>query len=145
MLKLITHPYVVITSFSIALTTLVSAMVAFALKPWYPYFKEIFLITSALQVILFFILNTLLQRRDDAKFLQTVLENKKDLTIATQVACAYCKQINDVAINFEQDNTFKCDYCNLDNSIKIQIISAQIVKPVENVAANIVNAVKQQS
>jgi hypothetical protein len=145
MLKLITHPYTIISAVSIALTSFVSAIVAFAVHPWFPHFKEIFLLTTASQFILFFILNTILQRRDEAQYIQTVLENKKDLIIAAKSSCAYCKQTNDVSINFEQDNNFRCEYCGLDNSLKIQIIAAQIVKPVENVASNIVNAVKQQS
>ena len=145
MLKKLSNPYFLVAVISLTATSAVSAMVAVALRPWFPYFKEIFFIATSLQFILFFILNTLLQRRDSAKYLQTILENKKELIVAAKTTCAYCKQLNDISINFEQDNYFKCDYCGIENSVKIQILSAQTVKPVEDASITITKTLNQQS
>ena len=141
MLKFLKNPYFHLACYSLALTSLVSASVALGLYHWFPFFLEIFLITSALQFIVFFVVNTVLQRRDyvrEQEFLTR--EAGKEIFVNSKLACAYCKQTSEVKVSFMRENTFMCDFCKLENGVKIQLLSTQTIKPVENVTTKIIEA-----
>jgi hypothetical protein len=145
MVKFFKSPYLHLALYSFALTGCVSALITVALSPWCKSYTTVFCISTALQFILFFIVNTLLERRDALLVIQNQIENaNKDLILETKLNCAYCNQITEkVPVSFTRDNKFTCDYCKLTNGIKIQILPTQLITPVENVPAKIVEAVKK--
>ena len=47
---------------------------------------------------------------------------------------------SEVKVSLMRENTFMCDFCKLENGVKIQLLSTQTIKPVENVTTKIIEA-----
>lgn len=133
--------YILLVLYSLTLTSIVSALVTFAVNPWIQNFKSVFCLTTALQFVVFFIYNSVLQRREEREALKMQLEiESRDIKFVTKINCSYCKTPEDVIVNLTNNENFICPYCKQENGIKVQIIPTQIIKPVENVPKNIVEA-----
>ena len=142
-MKFFKNPRTIILVYSITLTCTVSALIASGLYYWFPHFMQVFLLATSFQFIAFFIWNTILQRRDELAIVQMTLQQESIIpTLKAKLACAYCKQMNDLVVAIQNDATFECEYCKLESGIKIQMISTQTVKPVEDVAQKIVDVSK---
>jgi len=145
MVKFFKSPYLHLALYSLTLTGAVSSLITVALSPWCSNYITVFCTCTAMQFIIFFIVNTVLQRRDAVLLLQNQIEtSNKDVLIDAKLNCAYCNQVTEkIPISFTRDNRFTCDYCKLNNGVKIQILSTQLITPVENIPAKIIEAVKK--
>jgi hypothetical protein len=124
----------VIVLLSLLVTGVISSIVGIGTFFWLSTFWGGFFTTFALQIIIFAITNSFLIRKDQIKYVELINEQ---LTAAAkymiQISCAYCKRPNTVPIALNQDNRFKCEYCNQVSGIKMQFYSAQITIPLEKV------------
>jgi len=134
--------YLLLTFYSVLLTSIGSGLLAFGLYYWVQNFWGVFFTATAIQIIVFYMFNTYLQYRTDRQSEQLLndLESRK-LKFTTKLACAYCKTSDDVIVDLNDVNTHTCEYCKQVNGIKVQVIATQTIKPVTNVAAKIVNIV----
>lgn len=131
--------YILLVLYSLTLTSVVSGLTAYAVLPWFSNFKSVFCLTTALQFVIFFIYNSVLQKKEEREYAKLRLEiESKDIKFVTKLNCAYCKTPEDVVVNLSNNENFTCQYCKQENGIKIQILPTQIVKPIENVPKNIV-------
>jgi len=97
-------------------------------------FTGVFFVSFGVQIIAFFILNTLLQRRDDiinAKIVNDQLNTLAKYSI--QLPCAYCAKPNITGVILDQENKLNCEYCKQVSSVKMQFFTAQITTPLTNI------------
>jgi hypothetical protein len=132
--SLIKRPATVIILISLGITLFISSFVGLSGYLMFNKFWGFFLIGLCVQFIAFAIINTFLQRRDTidgAKIVNEQLEALSRFTI--RVSCAYCQIPNVTPIQLNQENRFKCEYCNQVNSIKMQFFAAQVTTPLEKI------------
>ena len=140
--------YSLLVFYSLALTSIVSSLISLGLMPWTKDFKSVFFIATALQFIIFFIVNSFLQRREvkETLILQKEQEayerelESRDIKIRTSLMCAYCKTPDNIIVNLSKSENYTCEYCKQENRIKVQIIPTQVVKPVQNIPSKIIEA-----
>ena len=134
--------YILLVLYSITLTSVVSGLVTLAVTPWFQNLKSVFYLTTALQFVVFFVYNSILQKKEEREALRIQLElEARDIKFITKLNCAYCKTPEDVLVNLTNNENFICPYCKQENGVKVQIIPTQIIKPVENVPKNIIDVV----
>jgi len=135
-------PYLLLTFYSLLLTSIVSSLLAFGLYYWLHNFWNVFFTATAAQLIIFYLFNTYIQYRSDTQSNQLLSElESRRLKFTTKVACAYCKTADEVVIDLNEVNSHTCEYCKQVNGIKVQVIATQTIKPITNVAAKIVDIV----
>lgn len=134
LLKLLKTPAFVIVILSLGFTALVSSVVGIGGYLISGGFWGWFILAFGIQFVLFAVINTYLQRKDNiegAKLINEQLEALSKFTV--QLTCAYCKQPNAVPITLNQENRFQCGSCNQVNAVKMQFLAAQITTPLNNV------------
>ena len=64
--------------------------------------------------------------------LQTYLDQMEALRqqMVVTLPCAFCSKLNTVLIRTNERNEFKCEHCNKDNLLVIDISTAQITAPI---------------
>ena len=85
------------------------------------------------QFIFFAIYNNYTNRR--SKLIMEQEMTKRIDAISKQrvrVPCANCKEQNEYIITYDQDNQFKCEECGTNNSVYINITTAQKTTPVRS-------------
>lgn len=119
---------------SVLITTFFSCLISFAGASLYGSFWSWFAISFLLQVVGFVIWNSHLLQKDNALLFQTEVESlKTNPSISAKMSCAYCSQANEVEIQLNKKNTFKCVSCNQVSGIVIQLTSTTITTPMESV------------
>ena len=134
LLKQLNNPALLVVVLSLGFTTVVSGVVGLGGYLISSNFLGWFILAFGIQFIIFAIINTFLQRKDNiegAKLLNEQLEAFSKFTI--QLACAYCKKPNIVPITLNQENRFQCESCNQVNAVKMQFLAAQITTPLQKV------------
>jgi hypothetical protein len=133
-LKQLNTPLFIIVAISLGFTTLISGAIGISGYLINGDFWGWFILSFCAQFILFAVINTFLQRKDTidgAKIINEQLEALSKFTI--QLACAYCKQVNDVPVTLNQENRFQCGSCNQVNAVKMQFFAAQITTPLQKI------------
>jgi hypothetical protein len=128
------RPEILVLAYSLGITILVSFIVGAGGYFLFGSFWGTFVITFGIQFILFAVINTFLQRKDQIevnKLLTQQLDALSKFTI--KLTCAYCKQPNAVPITLNEENRFQCGSCNQVNAVKMQFFAAQITTPLNKV------------
>ena len=92
-------------------------------------FLKVIIGLTGFQIVFFFIYNNILRYitrlnlEKEALFLSQLAEQNRSL-----VECQKCKAMNNVYINFTEENTFTCEECNADNRIEININTILLTK-----------------
>jgi|SaaInlV_165m_DNA_1040744.scaffolds.fasta_scaffold50532_2 hypothetical protein len=84
------------------------------------------------QLAFFYVFNTIIESK--AIFKNKELENERIKEFSKQgtiVPCAYCSVDNFIPIRFDSDNKFPCTACTKQNSVYINITTAQVTSPLE--------------
>jgi hypothetical protein len=134
LIQLLKRPEAVILGYSLSITVLVSAVVAAGGYFLLGSFWGTFIVTFGIQFILFAVINTFLQRKDQIevnKLLNDQLDALSKFTI--RLNCAYCKTQNSFPITLNTENRFECESCNQINAVKMQFFAAQITTPLNKV------------
>lgn len=132
--KVAGSPALLIILLSLTITIAISAIVGVGGYLLLTNFWGTFIITFGLQFIVFAIVNGYLQRKDlieGTKIINEQLEALSRFTI--KLTCSYCKKLGLVPIRLDQENRFKCEFCNQVNGVKMQFISTQITTPLNKV------------
>jgi hypothetical protein len=132
MIKSLNKFELLIASISICITIVVSSIFG-AIGPIIAgTFWSWFALSFVFQIICFFVANSFLVQRErvseELLQLQT-LDKLANFTV--QLSCAYCKQPNNVIIQLNQKNTFKCESCNQTNGVFMQFSSTTLTTPIE--------------
>ena len=128
------RPEIIVTAVSTVFTLIVSSIVGFGGLLLFNNFLGTFFITLGGQFVLFFILNTFLQKKDDAEATKLATEQLNALSkYVVMLTCSYCSKSNPVPIILNQENRFKCESCQQTNGVKMQFHSTQITIPLEKV------------
>jgi hypothetical protein len=127
-------PEFLIVGFSLLITSLVSVIVGLGGYFIAGSFLGWFVVAFGIQFILFAIINTFLQRKDQLDVNKVLNEQLEALSkISVQLACSYCKTSNIIPITLNQENRFQCQSCNQVNGIKMQFFSTQLTTPLNKV------------
>jgi hypothetical protein len=119
---------------SVAITLFFSAVIAAAGSLIYGAFWGWFGITFAFQIIGFTIWNSYLLQKDNAIAQQNEVEELRALSnISIKLSCAYCNRPNDIPIQLNRKNTFKCDYCSQVNGVFMQFTSTTLTTPIDSI------------
>lgn len=93
-------------------------------------FLKSFVILSILQISLSYIVKQIQISSYSIKAqeieLQKITEFSKQ---GMDLECAYCGVHNFIPLRFDQDNNFTCTSCDKDNSIYINVTTAQVTTP----------------
>jgi len=134
LIQLLKRPEFLILIYSIGITILVSTIVGAGGYFLFGSFWGTFVIAFGVQFILFAVINTLLQRKDQIEINKILTEQLDALSKFTiRLNCAYCKTPNTLPITLNQENRFQCESCNQVNSVKMQFFAAQITTPLNKV------------
>ena len=132
--NLFRKPEFLIIGISLLLTTVVSGLVGAGGYFITGNFIGWFVVAFGVQFILFAVINTILQRKDQIEVNKILNEQLEALSKASvQLACAYCKTTNLIPITLNQENRFKCESCNQVNGIKMQFFATQLTTPLNKV------------
>jgi len=124
----------IIIGISLALTVLISTLIGLAGYNIHGPFWSWFSISFLVQVIIFVGWNSYLIQKDYYKQQQIDVQALEQLSKFTvKLSCAYCKHNNNVPIQLNQRNTFKCDNCKQSNSVHMQFTAATLTTPIESV------------
>jgi hypothetical protein len=127
-------PEAVIIGVSLLITGLVSLIVGIGGYIIVSNFWGWFVLAFGVQFIIFAIINTFLQRKDQIEVNKIYNEQLEALSkVSVQIACAYCQTANLVPITLNQENRFKCESCNQVSGIKMQFFATQITTPLNKV------------
>ena len=91
-------------------------------NPTFLSFLKAIIFASAIQIIFFALYNNILryiarlQLEKEALSLAQLANKNKIL-----IECQGCKKMNSVPIDLSEDNNFKCDKCNAENNVQIDI------------------------
>jgi hypothetical protein len=138
--NILTKPETLIVLISLTITLIVSSFIGIGtLLLWGNFWGGLFL-GLGVQLVGFAIFNTVLLRKDEitvTKLLNEQLETISKHTLKLQ--CSYCKKPNVIPIRLDQENRFKCEFCNQVNGVKMQFFTTQITTPLESVLLPIGN------
>lgn len=128
------RPEIIVILISIIFTLIVSSIIGFGGLLLFNNFPGAFFIALGGQFILFFIVNTFLQKKDDIEATKLATEQLNALSkYIIKLTCSYCGKSNSVPIILNQENRFKCESCMQTNGVKMQFHSTQITIPLEKV------------
>jgi transposase-like protein len=83
---------------------------------------------------LFFVINTILQKRDTLTEIKLANEQLEALSKhLIKLTCSYCSKPNTLSITLNRENRFKCEFCQQVNGVKMQFFATQITTPIEKV------------
>lgn len=115
---------------SIAITCVISSIVALVFWSTDGGFLRPFVLTTIGQVGVFWIYNSFMQKYYTLKQKQLDNERIKEFTKqGIDVECAYCKTVNLIPVRFDQDNDFECINCHKPNSTYINVTVTQKTTP----------------
>tara|TARA_R110000868_G_scaffold40267_3_gene139157 strand:- start:1619 stop:2059 length:441 start_codon:yes stop_codon:yes gene_type:complete len=119
---------------SISSTFLISTIFGFAGGAIIGTFWAWFWISFLIQVIAFAVWNSFLIQKSDAIAQLAEIQLLEQLSrFVIQLSCAYCKQPNNVPIQLNAKNTFKCESCNQVSGVFMQFTATTLTTPVESV------------
>ena len=99
-----------------------------------------FWISLLVQMIGFAVWNSFLIQREGAVQQQLEIQALEQLSrFVVPLLCAYCKQSNNVPIQLNRKNTFKCESCNQVNGVYMQFTATTMSTPIESVRLPIEN------
>jgi hypothetical protein len=134
LIQLLKRPEILILTYSLGITILVSVIVGAGGYFLFGSFWGTFVITFGIQFILFAVINTFLQRKDQIEVNKILTEQLNAISKFTiRLNCAYCKTPNTFPITLNEENRFKCESCNQVNAVKMQFFAAQITTPLNKV------------
>jgi hypothetical protein len=130
----LTQPEILVITLSVCITLGISSLIGIGSSLIIGSFWGPFFLSFGLQFVLFFIINTILQKRDALAEAKIVTEQLNTLSkYYIKLSCAYCSKPNSTPIVLNQENRFKCEYCQQVNGVKMQFFSTQITVPIEKV------------
>ena len=125
---------IITISASLLITSIFSCLVGFAGASLHGPFWSWFTISFLMQVVIFVVWNSYLIQKDNQLAARVEFEAiKTNPTINTKLTCAYCNQSNDVQVQLNNKNTFKCVSCNQVSGIVIQLTSTTLTTPMDSV------------
>ena len=127
-----------IVGVSLAITGFFSVIAGFAGSAIIGTFWGWFWITFLLQIVIFSGWNSYLLQQQSQQLQESeikLLEQLSKFTIT--MSCAYCQRPNDVPIQLDQKNTFKCQACNQTNGVFMQFSSTTITTPIESLKLSV--------
>jgi len=128
------RPEIFVILLSTIITTAISALIGLGGSLMIGSFWGPFFLGFGLQFVLFFIVNTILQKRDALAEAQVSTEQLEALSkYFIKLSCSYCGKPNSFPIVLNEENRFKCEYCQQVNGVKMQFFSTQITTPIEKV------------
>ena len=93
-----------------------------------------FSISFLVQIIGFMAFNSFLIQKDNAIAELTQIQAFETFSKFTvQLTCAYCQQANNVPIQLNQRNMFKCESCNQTNAVTMQFSATALTTPIESI------------
>jgi len=93
-----------------------------------------FFVAFGVQVIVFFIVNTILQKKDEEVSTKLINDQLNALSkYIIRLTCSYCSKPCNVPIVLNRENRFKCEFCQQTNGVKMQFFSTQITTPLEKI------------
>lgn len=134
----INSPEFVVLSLSILFTCATSGVIGLGGSFFLHNFWGTFFISFGAQIVLFFIVNTALQKKDETEI--TKLQNDQLEALSKYViklTCSYCSKPNNVPIILNRENRFKCEFCQQTNGVKMQFFSTQITTPLKKITVPI--------
>jgi hypothetical protein len=119
---------------SIGVTFLLSTIFGFAGSSIYGKFWGWFWISFLAQLIIFLVWNSFLIQKDYANQQKAEIDAMEQYSKFTvKLNCAYCQSPNNVPIQLNQKNTFRCDSCNQGNGVFMQFMATTMTTPIESV------------
>ena len=132
--NIIASPELVVILLSLCFTVVVSGIIAVGGNILFSNFWGTFFIAFGCQFVLFFVLNTVLQKKDEATEAKIATDQLNALSkYVIKLSCAYCSNSNSVPIVLNNENRYKCENCQQVNGVKMQFFSTQITVPLEKV------------
>lgn len=90
------------------------------------HYMKTFVLVSAIQIIGFYIWNTILQTILRIRIEQEQTKQAEYFTRqGVDANCAHCNVINFIPVSMDQENEFNCMSCNKENAVYIDITVAQ--------------------
>jgi hypothetical protein len=130
----LTTPETLIAILSLCITGCISAIVGTGCKLMFGVFLGPFIIAFGVQFVLFFVVNTILQKRDTLTEIKLANEQLEALSKhLIKLTCSYCSKPNTLSITLNRENRFKCEFCQQMNGVKMQFFATQITTPIEKV------------
>jgi hypothetical protein len=91
---------------------------------------KVFVVVLILQIAISFIIKQIQVAYTTVRIREVELAKITEFSKqGLELECAYCGTINYIPLRFDQDNNFTCEKCNKDNSIYINVTTAQITSP----------------
>jgi len=119
---------------SLSITVILSTLFGFAGSSIYGKFWGWFWITFLFQFVGFIAWNSFLIQKEEAFQQKAAIDTlDKFSKFAVRLNCAYCKQPNNVPIQLNQKNSFKCESCNQTNGVYMQFAATTLTTPIESV------------
>lgn len=97
----------------------------------------VFVLTLLAQFSLGTVINLGREKREHAIFNDEILgliKNAKEYRTNTELSCAYCQVVNNVAVSLELSNTFKCKSCNQPNKVYISMSTVRVTQSISKPA-----------
>ena len=91
---------------------------------------KIFVVVVILQLAITFMVKQLQESHFNIKSKEIELAKITEFSKqGLPLECAYCHNSSLVPLRFDQDNNFICEHCDGDNSIYINVTTAQVTTP----------------
>lgn len=127
-------PEVLVITLSIVFTGVVSALIGAGGTLLSLNFWGTFFVAFGIQVVIFFIVNTVLQKKDEEINTKLINEQLNALSkYIIRLTCSYCGKPGNVPVVLNRENRFKCEFCQQTNGVKMQFFSTQITTPLEKI------------
>ena len=126
---------IIAVALSLAGTCFVSTVFGFAGSSIAGPFWAWFWISLLVQFIGFAVWNSFLIQKEVTALQLVELSALEQLSkFVISLSCAYCKQPNNVPIQLNQKNTFKCESCGQVSGVYMQFTATTITTPIESVS-----------
>lgn len=127
-------PEVLVIVLSTSFTGVVSALIGAGGTLLSFNFWGTFFVAFGVQVVIFFIVNTVLQKKDEETTTKLLNEQLNALSkYIIRLTCSYCSKPCNVPIVLNRENRFKCEFCQQTNGVKMQFFSTQLTTPLEKI------------
>ena len=118
---------------SLAITGIVSAIIAYFCTHFDIVFLKTFLIASLMQFIVSYLIGYYADWK--AKLKMRAIEAEMYKEVSKQFAdinCAYCGEVNTVPIKVTGDNRVECRKCGKESAVYVELEVAQVTAPLED-------------
>jgi hypothetical protein len=127
-------PEFIVLGLSLLFTGVISTVVGLGGMLLSLNFWGMFCFAFSVQFVVFFVINTILQKKDEAITTKLINEQLNALSkYVVRLTCSYCDRPNSVPIVLNRENRYKCEFCQQTNGVKMQFISTQITTPLEKI------------